>query len=311
MLKLLPIFLLCALAQLPAANGTRPSCPIENAASAEQRVWLLCGDGRLYVTDDQGITWQALAAPAPAPVEVLSFLDARRGFVAGESGTLLMTEDGGKNWRLVAVPVKQHLKSIFFRGDRGWISGWDGVMLHSEDGGRTWTRQKTGVPQALESVYFADDLHGWAVGWIGTIVRTTDGGVTWSRVDVPAVLWSMSSVFFRDVTNGWIVGFNGQILRSRDGGLTWTLLESGTISWLTSIRFDSSGRGWITAEDRMLTSTDGGETWKQDDSASAVFLRRLLQVNDSMWAVGSYTVIKQAPGGAKWEIVERVSLSMG
>ena len=61
----------------------------------------------------------------------------------------------------------------------------------------------------------------------------------------------------------------------------------------------------------MLTSTDGGETWKQDDSAGAVFLRRLLQVNGSMWAVGSYTVLKRAPGGAKWEIVERVSLSMG
>jgi len=310
MLRMVPFLLLWSFAQALAATSVRPSCLIENASSVEQRVWLLCGDGRLYLTDDLGVTWQAQTIQAPAPVEAMFFLDARRGFVAGESGTLMATEDGGKTWRQVTVPVKQNLKSIFFRGDRGWISGWDGVMLHSEDGGRTWAAEDTGVAQALESVYFADESHGWAVGWIGTIVRTTDGGRTWLPVEVNAVLWSMSSVYFRDASNGWIVGFNGQILRSRDGGVTWTLLDSGTISWLTSIRFDSSGRGWITAEDKMLTSTDGGETWKQDDTIGAVFLRRLIQVNDSMWAVGSYTVLKQAPGGAKWETVERVTLSL-
>ena len=311
MLRLLPLLFVWSCLQALGATSASPSCPIENAAAAGQQVWLLCGDGRMYVTGDQGVTWQAQTVPTPAPVEAIFFLDARRGFVAGESGTLMATEDGGQTWRQVTVPVKQNLKCIFFRGDHGWVSGWDGVMLHTEDGGRTWTTQKTGVPQALESVYFGDENHGWAVGWIGTIVRTTDGGATWSEVEVPAVLWSMSSVYFRDATNGWIVGFNGQILRSRDGGETWTALESGTISWLTSVRFDSSGRGWITAEDKMLTSTDGVETWKQDNTAGAVFLRRLIQVDDSMWAIGSYTVLKQALGGAKWETVQKVNLSMG
>ncbi len=311
MFKMAMLVLLSGIVQSVASAAGAPACPIENAAAAGQQVWLLCSDARVYVSQDQGVTWREETIPSSSQLRAISFLDAKRGFVAGDEGALLATRDGGKTWRPVTVPVKENLRSIFFKGDRGWISGWRGVMLHTSDAGLSWTRQDTGVKQSLERVFFIDEDRGWAVGWIGTMIRTTNGGRTWRQMEAPEVLWSLSSVYFRDPMNGWIVGFRGQILRSRDGGNTWVMQDSPTISWLTSVRFDSSGRGWITAEDRLLTSLDGGDSWQLERALDAVFLRRLLPVADSLWAVGRYSVLKQAAGGSHWETVERITATSG
>jgi photosystem II stability/assembly factor-like uncharacterized protein len=309
MLGMARFVLFGVLCQMLAAAASAPSCSIESATTAEQRVWLLCSDGRIYVSPDQGVNWQAHALPSGLQYRSVFFLDSRRGFVAGDSGTLMATEDGGASWRRVAVPVKDNLRSVYFRGDQGWISGYHGVMLHSADGGRSWTNQPTGVSSTIEAVFFLDATHGWAVGWIGTMIRTTDGGQTWQQMrPPPAVLWSLGSVYFRDARNGWIVGFHGQILRSRDGGLTWTMQTSPTTAWLTSVRFDSAGRGWIAAENSLLVSEDGGATWRVGAKSDAVFLRRLLPVNGTLWAIGQYTILRQATEGSKWETVERVTL---
>jgi photosystem II stability/assembly factor-like uncharacterized protein len=112
-------------------------------------------------------------------------------------------------------------------------------------------------------------------------------------------------VYFRDANNGWIVGFSGQILRSRDGGVTWTAQASPVKSSLASILFDSSNRGWITADETLLTSQDGGETWKNvagvDDQ---LFLCQLITVNGSPWAIGQLGVLRQTGPSSEWKKIE-------
>jgi photosystem II stability/assembly factor-like uncharacterized protein len=287
------------------------SCSIQSAATAGQKVMLLCERDMLYAIQDQGKTWQVKRLPAGAKFRDVAFLDSRRGFVIGDNATLLATEDGGDSWRQVPAPTKEHLTAIQFVGDLGWIAGYGGVMLHSTDGGRTWSPQSTGVTQALEGLYFADAQHGWAVGWIGTVVRTLDGGRTWQPVPVSNMAWSMSSVYFRDLQNGWIVGFGGQILRSRDGGATWQAQTSPVSVTLSSVRFDSSSRGWITAGNDMLVSEDGGENWKLLDIPETLFLSQLLRVNDSLWAIGQFGVLKQTADGLKWQKIEKPAPKAG
>ena len=110
------------------------------------------------------------------------------------------------------------------------------------------------------------------------ILRTTDGGKNWQQVQDRCGEWSLTSVYFRDANNGWAVGFSGQILRSRDGGVTWTALTSPVRSSLSSILFDSSSRGWITADDSLLASEDG-ENWKAVGVQGQLFLCQLITVN--------------------------------
>lgn len=294
------------LAAIPA-HAQDPGCTFRNAASPTPSVtYVLCQQGNVLATKNGGGAWTSLQTGAKTELETIGFLDAARGFVAGTGGVLLATEDGGMHWQTRKSGVADQLRAIAVAGLSAWVSGYKGVILHSTDGGRTWAPQTTGVLQALEDIYFVDPQHGWAVGWAGTILRTTDGGAKWEQIRVPAATWSLSSVFFRDANDGWIAGFAGQILRSRDGGLTWESQKSPSQSPLSSVLFDKSGRGWIATDQGFLTTTDSGESWHDEPVTNRIFPIRLLFVNNSVWALGQFGVLKRSTSAEKWEPVSNL-----
>lgn len=272
-------------------------CALQGIAPAGSDIWLLCDRREAYVSADGGQTWQGRQIPTDQKLRAIAFIDARRGFVAGDGGTLLATEDGGLSWRQRAVGTTENLTSIQFIGDWGWVCGWTGVILHSKDGGRTWKRQPTGILQGLKSIYFVDREHGWAAGWAGTILRTVNGGETWEQAKMDKSLWSLESIYFRDLSHGWAVGFGGLILASRDGGVTWKEQESPTQAWLKSVAFDGAGRGWIAADNQALLSEDGGASWKSIAVPGSPFLHRVLGLKDALWAVGQFGVLRSTNKG--------------
>ncbi|SPE36599.1 Glycosyl hydrolase, BNR repeat-containing protein [Candidatus Sulfopaludibacter sp. SbA6] len=293
---------MCALPLLAGSSSER-SCWLRDAASpANSVVYALCEQGGLWTTTDGGSTWTRHETGATGRARAMAFLDAKRGFVIGDRGMLLATEDGGMEWQARPIDTKEHLMDITFAGESGWIVGYQGVILHSTDGGRTWTKQKAGTTQTLETIFLLDANHGWVTGWAGTILRTSDGGQTWEKISAAAASWSLTSVYFRDTKNGWMVGFAGQILRSRDGGATWQTETSPVKSWLTAVEFDGSNRGWIAYDDGLLVSEDGGDTWKTVPVGGRFFLAKLLQVNDSMWAMGQSVMLKS--DAMKWSRIE-------
>jgi photosystem II stability/assembly factor-like uncharacterized protein len=286
---------------LLSQSGQDRSCWLRDAAApAGQVVYVLCEQGALWTTRDAGATWSKGDTGATEKLRAMAFLDANRGFAVGDHGLMLVTEDGGKKWQPRKVDLSSNFMDIHFSGESGWVVGYQGVILHSKDGGRTWTKQETKTTQTLETVYFADANHGWVTGWAGTILRTTDGGQKWEAVRCDAASWSLTSVYFRDAKVGWMVGFAGQIFKSKDGGLTWQKLNSPVRSWLTNIAFDGSNRAWISYDDGLLVSQDDGETWKPVEVNGSFFLSKLVRVNQSLWAVGQSTVLRQADG-LKWE----------
>ncbi len=301
-LSFLVLLLLAATSVALATDAGGQSCWIKAADGVGEKVWLLCAESRLFVTEDFGTTWVARPLPETPDLRTVKFLDDRRGYVAGDEGTLLSTTDGGYHWQTVTVPTKENLTSIQWQGESGWIAGFGGVMVHTGDGGRTWSLQTTHVTQPLESLYFVDQNHGWAVGWVGSIVRTTDGGHNWESIDAPeGMIWSLNSVYFRDPMNGWAVGFSGSILRSRDGGATWQVQESPSENSLASVMFDRGGKGWIAADTDILSSDDGGATWQTSvPTEDRLFLTWLVRTSDSTWVIGQYGVLKRSPDNVAW-----------
>jgi len=300
MRKLILAGLLLGCISFAASN----SCWIQDAASSGSLIWLLCQQGGLMISEDGGASWRQVALPAEGKMRAIELLAGGRGFVVGDGGTVLVSEDGGRTWNRASVPAREHLTAIHFVGDHGWIAGWGGTILHSPDGGKTWVRQLTPVPYSLEAVYFVDERHGWAVGWTGAILRTADGGQNWEPVRSPAASWSLSAVYFRDINEGWAAGFGGQILHTKDGGRTWEAQPSPVRDWLTSILFDRAGRGWITTSNGFLVSEDGGQSWRQVRLEQPVFLSRMIQVGDSLWAVGPFGALRQERATLAWSSVE-------
>ena len=153
-----------------------------------------------------------------------------------------------------------------------------------------------------------DDKHGWGVGWSGLILRTINGGESWDLVTVPEVQWSLSGVYFRDAQNGWAVGMLGELLRSRDGGATWEVLESPVKAWLTAVAFDQYGHGWITTENDLLVSDDGGDTWRTTGRSEWMFLNSFVRVNNVLWAIGPFGVMKRTGSGLEdWKRIESLN----
>lgn len=290
-------------AQIPVPEA---ACLIEGATAARDRLWLVCEEGMVLAGSPLRSGWTQIALPVQSTPRDVAFLDDKRGFIVGDRGMILATEDGGNTWRQIEVPTRENLTAVFFRGERGWITGWSGVILHSADGGRSWQLQKTGISHGLEGIYFLDDARGWAVGWVGTILRTTDGGQTWKQVSAPDARWSLHAVYFRDADNGWIVGFGGQILRSRDGGQSWEALASPVTSSLTSVAFDSAGRGWITTVDGFLVSEDGGQSWTHRRLGNWLFLNGTLSVGGSVWAYGARGILRPEGSAFRLDRIEQL-----
>ena len=257
---------LLVLGVLPLATfaADERTCNMRDAALPTNSItYVLCEQGLLLVTKDEGATWAQRKIPnTPPRLRAVAFLDVNRGVTVGDGGAILATDDAGATWTPRESGTTENLTDIQMVGEEGWIAGFDGVILHTADGGKTWTKQASGVTLSLEALFFLDNRNGWAVGWAGTALHTTDGGKTWQPVKIPGATWSLSSITFRDAKNGWISGFAGQLFHTTDGGATWEAMKTPSSNWLTSIGFDGSNRGWITTDDGFLLSEDNGETWK-------------------------------------------------
>ncbi len=293
-------------APLAAFAATAPtSCWLRDAAAPSPSTqYVVCEQGQIYITNDNGATWTMRQTGAQVDLHGLAFTDVNHGIIVGDSGTILLTDDAAKTWKPIASGTTEHLLAVSAMGTQAWAAGFDGVMIHSDDGGRTWRRQKTPSGQGIEGLYFADASHGWAVGWAGTILITANGGDSWREIKADAATWSLASVYFKDLKDGWAVGFSGELLRSRDGGETWKALKSPVPNWLKSVALDHAGHVWVSADDQLLLSEDGGETWRAVATGDNLFFCKLLPVNNALWAVGQLGVMQLTGAGTDWKPLE-------
>lgn len=279
------------------------SCNMRDAALPTNSVtYVLCEQGLLLVTNDEGVTWaQRKIANAAGALRAIAFLDVNRGVTVGDGGGVLATDDAGRTWQARQSGTTENLTDIQMVGEQGWIAGYNGVILHTADGGKIWSKQKSGVALSLEALFFLDAQNGWAVGWAGTVLHTVDGGNKWQPMKIPGATWSLSSITFPDAKNGWIVGFAGQLFRTKDGGASWEARKSPVSGWLTSVGFDGANRGWITTDNGFLLSEDGGETWKPQPIQGQLFLNKILRATSTAWALGPFGMLKQTGKATEWK----------
>ena len=139
-----------------------------------------------------------------------------------------------------------------------------------------WKRQTTGSLAWLHSVFFLDQNRGWVVGSRGALLATEDGGRTWKAMARPAQD-VLRDIYFSDAFNGWIVcERNAYELRTKDDPRTY-----------------------------LMTTTDGGKTWKRINikgvDVDARLVRAVFSPSGRGWTFGEggavYTLHN---AGANW-----------
>jgi photosystem II stability/assembly factor-like uncharacterized protein len=232
-------------------------------------------------------SWNGWIYQNPYPTSntllAVKFVTPKKGWLAGERGTILYTKDGGDTWEYQESGTEQELKSIAFVNEKvGWAVGKYGVIIHTEDGGKTWAAQQ-GTKATLNCVFFINDKEGWAVGDEGTVLRTGDGGKKWEKREI-GIRRAIASVYFANLRTGWILA-GDEVYRTTNGGNSWEktklnikMAKSGKVGKDTVINmignelspdwskggifFTDEKNGWAVAGVWFIFHTeDGGKTW--------------------------------------------------
>ena len=253
------------------------------------------------------------------------FVNDQEGWAVGDLGRIFHTTDGAKTFEMQSAGTKRpFVATACIDAKHVWIAGQAGQLAHSTDGGKTWTNQESGTDRQLLSIQFVDANNGFAVGDFGTMLRTENGGSTWTKVPVPQDLQLpedmigivepgdivLYAVSYADAQHLAVVGEFGVIMMSQDGGRTFESRKTDIESTLFGVFMGENGKGWaVGLEAVMLSTTDGGQTWKPEKvKTPAGFSLALYDVEvrgNSGWAVGnSGYLLNTADGGTTWNLVD-------
>jgi photosystem II stability/assembly factor-like uncharacterized protein len=240
--------------------------------ASEDAAWAICS-GKLYRSTEKGTHWEDAHIDTDFELSHVVFTDSFRGWVVGHDGIIYHTDNGGVAWTQQDSGTDLNLEMVQFVDPlHGWIIGekrsgawpleWSHILLGTSDGGKTWNTLATERQFALRSISFVNIKEGWGIDHSDNILHTTDGGTTWNKQRTGNGT-AMTSIFFVSADEGWAVG--DDILYSNDGGMTWknqlrqSRPEDGRIE---AVAFKDKQHGWAIRINEILSTIDGGKSWK-------------------------------------------------
>ncbi|MBT0961617.1 WD40/YVTN/BNR-like repeat-containing protein [Denitromonas iodatirespirans] len=179
----------------------------------------------------------ARTSPFASAASILAATSAgARQVAVGDQGTVLLSDDDGRSFRQASsVPTRVTLTSVSFADPKhGWAVGQWGTILVTEDGGENWRLQRTdtSTDRPLFAIHAIDRQRAVAVGLWSLVLVTGDGGQTWQARQPPAPPDGGRADrnllgMFAHGDDIYVPAERGLVLTSADGGNTWRYLDTG------------------------------------------------------------------------------------
>ncbi len=247
------------------------------------------------------------------PLNKVFFADGAKGWMVGDSGTILRTLDSGNTW-IQKRFGSNNLFDFFYYNDKNmWIVGEKGTILFSADTGNTWTNQAAPTVKDLHAVHFVDHQLGWIAGTDDNnnalILHTSNGGHLgggWLWQVPPEDALGLNDVFFTDANYGYACGLGGVLIQTDDGGEKWVFANNVSNETLNSINFPNKSEGFAVGNrGKFVNTDDAGETWYTAYNISIFDLFEIQYVTDGVaWCCGHNSdVFQTTDGGVYWERV--------
>lgn len=245
----------------------------------------------LFRTLDDGSNWEDISPDSTAQgvgVGQCQFLDRDTGFFVSDR-YFYATKDGGQSWK--SMEFSEYILALdFLDAEHGTLGSWDGRfsykggMMTTTDGGDSWQTNLLDdnytsiveVGQIDDGVAFAAPVHSWAAIAAGQLFKTGDFGNTWQEVDIPDPDndATLRQVFFTDELNGVIcIGDTKttQIYSTTDGGETWK--QEGEIESVYDLDLQLTPKtGYIAGHTGKLYKRTGITSVKEDIKIETVTL---------------------------------------
>lgn len=246
---------------------------------------------------DAGDNWTETVLPTPAglgavpPLYGIDCLNNTTCYAVGEGCNIFKTTNGA-DWSYVPAAMRpvgctddlEEVKVVpGTEGNTAVAVGNSGRVLRTTTG-IAWISPL--IPSGLvgsvrfQSVHFSSGSSGWIVGEQETIIKTINGGASWTSTIVPADLSGGATNVFGFGSHLWVNGLI-DIIRSDDSGTSWNphaYIAPGTDPsggppmgniWFVDSHFIDSSTGWAVGMD-LLKSTDGGNSWIDDDETTVL-----------------------------------------
>ncbi|MBN1919469.1 MAG: hypothetical protein JW889_16350 [Verrucomicrobia bacterium] len=259
---------------------------------------------------------------------------------------IFVTTDGGGTWRAVQLPFEvSQLKGVRVGGaanDVLYAGTTQDVYYYSEDGGQTWEslyaaeqdpeQEQTETIKELRRCFLyglanAGRQSRWTGGPIvadptkpdvvyrvamelASVLKTEDFGETWTVVNTGFSSFETRDMACDNETPGllYVAGRSG-LYKSTDGAKTWTQLM--TQSWcgppVTIHPLDPKTILVGTGDDRVVMSTDGGESWSEVSDTRHSKIEAFVfdpEDVDTFYILTRARILKTSDHGDTWEPTE-------
>ena len=259
----------------------------------------------LYATANGGGMWSS-TTDVPRP-NVVRFYNADYG-IAIDGQSIYHSLDGGVNWTLESEnEIHTNVNDFAFGVSPNVLlaATRNGDPAISADSGRTWIELDLGlINERNYSVASVSDTEFFMGNDISSITHTTDAGANWTETSGPERR-NINDIFFLDRNNGFAVGNGGKLLRTANGGAQWTDIGFESTRTYFTVAGASLSDLWIGTNQRLLHSSDGGDTWTQNDLFVAGNINDILAItSDLVLACATNGLIfRTTDGGTTWDTV--------
>ena len=266
------------MAGLPAGSVTRVLVDPEHS----ERLYALVEGQGIYRSEDQGDTWQRVAAGLPEAASTTVAFDARtpsRLYAGIADQGVFVTADRGETWKTASAGMSVFVRGVAFDAADDaviYAGSLTAGLFRSDDSGASW-KQKGLKDEVILGVR-ADPKNGGTV-YVATtsgLIRSVDYGETWKLAGQRISFVFSVAVDPRNRDVVYLGGLGGVVLKSTDGGRTWTPSSSGLPRLNIISLAVNPDTGWIHAaveEGPIYLSEDGGQTWKATGSHDSSRLR--------------------------------------
>jgi len=242
------------------------------------------------------------------------FFHPDSGVILSNSGYIFRTNNGADSIRVQNKLGNNAFGDVIEVGSRHLMLSTQDIY-ESTDRGNSWKlvytipKEEGGVPiySIFYRFYKKNDSVIFALGFV-SIIKSSDYGKTWKRV--AHIQHDMVNDYFFAMhfvaDTGYVWGRNGFSAKSTNNGETWSKFIIPDKPTIGSVSFLTPLMGYAgTAESKVLSTIDGGKTWKEIYSQDETNYFQCIHFKDSLngYALSTNNFMITSNGGFSWILI--------